>query len=121
MKALKYACPKCSNKQYEVGQFRAAGGLWSKIFDIQSRKFTTVTCDRCKYTEIYKANSKMLGNIFDFFRQLSQLLSRGSYSGPSLNARNRRIQYSIIQPELISQNTLVCIQWIRNRQEERPY
>ncbi len=39
----------------------------TKIFDIQSARFTTVTCSQCKYTEIYKAKSNMLGNIFDFF------------------------------------------------------
>jgi predicted nucleic-acid-binding Zn-ribbon protein len=33
---------------------------------VQHRKFTTVTCDRCKYTEMYKADSSALGNIFDF-------------------------------------------------------
>jgi len=50
-----------------VAEFRAAGGFWSKIFDVQGSRFTTVTCSRCRYTEIYKADSSMLGNIFDFF------------------------------------------------------
>jgi predicted nucleic-acid-binding Zn-ribbon protein len=36
----------------------------SKLFDVQSRKLTTVTRTRCKYTEIYKAESGALGNIF---------------------------------------------------------
>jgi len=67
MEQLNYTCPKCSNTQYEIGQLRAAGGFWSKIFDVQSRHFSTVTCGRCRYTEIYKAKSSMLGNIFDFF------------------------------------------------------
>jgi predicted nucleic-acid-binding Zn-ribbon protein len=67
MERLNYRCPKCSNTQYEIGEFRAAGGFWTKIFDVQSRRFTTVTCARCKYTEIFKAKSSMLGNIFDFF------------------------------------------------------
>ena len=62
-----YRCPKCKNNQYETGVFRATGGFWSKIFDIQSKKFTTVTCTICRYTEIYQADSSMLGNIFDFF------------------------------------------------------
>ena len=67
MNALNYRCPKCDNGQYETDEFRAAGGFLSKIFDVQSKKFTTVTCTRCKYTEIYKADSSMLGNIFDLF------------------------------------------------------
>ena len=67
MAQLKYKCPKCSNTDYEVGEFRATGGFLTKIFDIQSKRFTTVSCTRCRYTEIYKADSSMLGNIFDFF------------------------------------------------------
>lgn len=62
-----FQCVKCSNGEYETSEFRATGGFLSKIFDVQSRKFTTVTCTRCKYTEIYKADSSALGNIFDFF------------------------------------------------------
>ena len=67
MDRLNYTCPKCSNIEYEIGEFRAAGGFWTKIFDVQSRRFTTVTCSRCKYKEIFKAKSSMLGNVFDFF------------------------------------------------------
>ena len=62
-----YVCPKCGNTQYETDEFRATGGFLSKVFDVQSKRFTTVTCTRCKYTEIYKASSSMLGNIFDLF------------------------------------------------------
>ena len=67
MEQLNYTCPKCRNTQYEVGEFRATGGFLSKIFDIQSKRFTTVTCARCRYTEIYRTSSSMLGNVFDFF------------------------------------------------------
>ena len=62
-----YTCPKCNNPQYETGEFRATGGFLTKIFDIQSKRFTTVTCTQCKYTEIYKTDSSTLRNIFDFF------------------------------------------------------
>ena len=67
MEGLRYRCPKCSGTQYEVGEFRATGGFLTKLFDIQSKRFSTVTCTRCKFTEIYQADSSMLGNIFDFF------------------------------------------------------
>ena len=67
MQTLDYKCPKCSHTQYEVGEFRATGGFLTKVLDVQSKKFTTVTCTNCKYTEIYKASSSMLGNIFDLF------------------------------------------------------
>ena len=64
---LNYTCPKCGNRTYSTDQFRATGSYLAKVFDIQSKRFTTVTCDRCTYTEIYKADSSMLGNVFDFF------------------------------------------------------
>ena len=67
MQNLNYTCPKCQNTQYEVAEFRAAGGMFGKIFDVQSKRFTTVTCTRCQYTEMYRASTSMLGNIFDFF------------------------------------------------------
>jgi len=67
MNRFDYKCPKCSNTDCEVGEFRATGGVLSKLFDVQNKRFTTVTCSRCKYTEIYQAPSSMLGNIFDFF------------------------------------------------------
>ena len=67
MQNLNFTCPKCKNGSYDVGEFRATGGFWTKIFDIQSKRFTTVICTRCHYTEIYRAESSMLGNIFDFF------------------------------------------------------
>jgi predicted nucleic-acid-binding Zn-ribbon protein len=67
MDRLNYICPKCSNSQCEISEMRTTGGFLSKVFDVQNRKFTTVTCTRCRYTEIYQADSSMLGNIFDFF------------------------------------------------------
>ena len=48
MVATNFHCAKCANQEYETSEFRATGGFLSKIFDIQSRKFTTVTCTRCK-------------------------------------------------------------------------
>jgi len=64
---LNYKCPKCSNTQYDTGEIRATTGFWGKIFNVQSGRFTTVTCTKCKYTEMFKAESSMLGNIFDMF------------------------------------------------------
>ncbi|MBN2413516.1 zinc ribbon domain-containing protein [candidate division KSB1 bacterium] len=67
MRNLNYICPKCKNNQCEIGEIRTTGGVLSKIFDVQNKKFTSVTCSRCRYTEFYKADSSTLGNIFDFF------------------------------------------------------
>ena len=61
-----WQCVKCGNTHYETSQFAATGGGFSKMFDVQNKKFTTVTCSRCKYTELYQAETSMLGNLFDF-------------------------------------------------------
>ena len=67
MQTFSYKCPKCTNNSYELGEIRAAGGFWSKIFDVQGKKYTTVTCQRCKYTEFYLGDTRTLENVFDFF------------------------------------------------------
>lgn len=67
MSKLNFVCPKCGNTEYETGELHATSGGLSKLLDIQNKKFTHVTCTRCKYTEFYKADSSALGNIFDLF------------------------------------------------------
>ena len=67
MKNLPFQCSKCGNRGYEVGEMRAAGGFWSKIFDVQGARYTSVTCKGCRHTDFYKADSSLLGNIFDLF------------------------------------------------------
>jgi len=67
MQHNQWLCPKCGNREFETDQFADAGGFFSKVFDVQNKKFTTVTCTQCKYTEIYKTDTSTLGNIFDFF------------------------------------------------------
>ncbi|WP_042275168.1 zinc ribbon domain-containing protein [[Clostridium] dakarense] len=62
-----WSCPKCSCNTYQVDEFNATGGGLEKLFDIQSKKFTTVTCTKCKFTELYKASSSDLENIMDWF------------------------------------------------------
>ena len=64
---LNYKCSKCSNRTYTMGQMRATGGILSKIFDVQTEKYTSITCEKCKHTEFYKASTKAMSNIFDFF------------------------------------------------------
>jgi uncharacterized protein len=64
---LNYVCPKCGSRKYELDEIRTTGGGLSKLFDVQNKKFTVVSCEKCKYSELYKANTSMLGNIFDLF------------------------------------------------------
>ncbi len=61
-----YLCPKCGNNAFESSEMRATGGFFTKVFNVQSKRFTTVSCTRCRYTELYKTDSSTLGNIFDF-------------------------------------------------------
>lgn len=67
MEHLNYKCPKCQNRSFKTGEVRATGGVWSKIFDVQNQKFTTVSCERCTYTEFYKTKTSAISNIFDLF------------------------------------------------------
>ena len=70
MESVKYGCPRCGHDKYEAGEMRAAGGFWSKIFDVQARRFATLTCARCRHTELYEAKDRgSLENVFDFFTQ----------------------------------------------------
>ncbi|MEN1681621.1 MAG: zinc ribbon domain-containing protein [Planctomycetota bacterium] len=62
-----WVCPKCGNQAYETDEFRATGGPLAKLFDVQNKKFATVTCTRCTYTEVYRSSTSTLGNVFDFF------------------------------------------------------
>ena len=66
MNTAKYVCVKCGSTQFETDEFRATGGRFAKVFDVQNKKFTTITCARCSYTELYKGTTSQLGNIFDF-------------------------------------------------------
>jgi predicted nucleic-acid-binding Zn-ribbon protein len=65
--SLNYRCPKCSNTACDIGEMRATGGFWSKIFDVQGSRYSAVTCSNCKYTEFFKAPTNLMGNIFDLF------------------------------------------------------
>lgn len=67
MEKKQYVCPKCGGLQYEVDEMRTTGGIFAKIFDVQNKKFTTISCVHCGYTELYKRKSSTLGNVVDFF------------------------------------------------------
>ena len=66
-KQSNYQCPKCSNIACEIGEIRTTGSFWTKFFNIQNKRFTTVTCAQCKYTELYQSTTSKKENIFDFF------------------------------------------------------
>ena len=47
-----FVCEKCGCTEYVSDQFQATGGNFSKIFDVQNKKFITISCARCGYTEL---------------------------------------------------------------------
>ena len=47
-----YVCPKCGCTSFEHVQFQATGGNFAKIFDIQNKRFVTISCAQCGYTEL---------------------------------------------------------------------
>ena len=67
MEHRNYKCPKCGHRNYQIDQMQATGGTFSKLFNIQNKSFTSVTCEKCTYTEFYKTQTSRISNIFDFF------------------------------------------------------
>ena len=67
MQHERWQCPKCRHREFETNQFRAAGGRFAKVFNVDNRRFTTLSCERCHYTELYRADSSTLMNVLDFF------------------------------------------------------
>ena len=66
MEGKQYVCPKCGCQSYESDQFQATGGNSAKILDIQNKKFTTISCTNCGYTELYKRVNDRGMDILDF-------------------------------------------------------
>ncbi len=64
-----FKCPKCKWHEYTEGEMRATGSLLTKIFNVQNRKFLTLSCDQCGYTEFYNKKGKNFTaeNVIDFF------------------------------------------------------
>ena len=61
MEQQMYQCPKCGNTSYETDQFQATGGNFAKFFDVQNKKFITIS-----YTEIYRNQTSTGWNVLDF-------------------------------------------------------
>ncbi len=66
MEQKQYVCPKCGNRSYESDQFQATGGNFAKVFDIQNKRFVTISCTECGFTELYKKTSSSGWNVLDF-------------------------------------------------------
>ena len=66
MEMKQYVCPKCGCQSYESDQFQATGGNFAKLFDIQNKRFITISCTNCGYTELYKNINDGGMDILDF-------------------------------------------------------
>lgn len=66
MEKKQYTCPKCGCNDYINDEFQATGGNFAKIFDVQNKKFITISCARCGYTELYRGQTTSGWNILDF-------------------------------------------------------
>jgi predicted nucleic-acid-binding Zn-ribbon protein len=67
MSAASYSCAKCSGTQYQTGEIRTTGSGLSRFLNIQNNKFSTVSCNACGYTEVYRRAGGGFGNVVDFF------------------------------------------------------
>ena len=67
MNKQKYSCIKCGNWKADLDEIRTTGSGLSKLFNIQNRKFTTVSCSKCGFTELYRnGSSSGASNVLDF-------------------------------------------------------
>lgn len=67
MEKQQYHCPKCGCTEFQHDQFQATGGMAAKLFDIQNKRFITISCRQCGYTELYRQETSDGENILDFF------------------------------------------------------
>ncbi|WP_066870459.1 zinc ribbon domain-containing protein [Clostridium mediterraneense] len=65
MNKRQFVCPKCNHTEYESDQFQATGGNLSKVFNVQNKKFITISCKNCGFTELYKGTTSTGMNILD--------------------------------------------------------
>lgn len=67
MEKKTWYCPKCNSMKYEEDRVTMTGTGFSRFLNVQNRKFLTVTCMNCKYTELFKGEMKAWENVLDFF------------------------------------------------------
>lgn len=60
-------CIKCGSTDADQKEVSMTGSGLSKMLDVQSNKFTVVSCKNCGYSEFYNQNASKTSNILDFF------------------------------------------------------
>jgi len=62
-----YTCPKCGGRKADIDEIRTTGSGFTKLFNIQNRRFTAVVCAQCGFTEFYSGRkSSGVSNVLDF-------------------------------------------------------
>ena len=61
-----YVSPKCGHNRYIADRFQATGGSFARIFDVQNKRFITISCAACGYTELYRKQISAGLVILDF-------------------------------------------------------
>lgn len=68
--AQKFTCPKCNKTGGVTDKFAATGTGFARFFDVQNKRFITVSCSNCGYTEVYNErvlkNKTDMGDVLDF-------------------------------------------------------
>lgn len=64
---LNRGCIKCNCTDVIQKQVAMTSGGLGRMLDIQSNKFTAVSCTRCGYTEFYRTNGSRGMDILDLF------------------------------------------------------
>ena len=67
MEQRQFVCAKCGCRTFESDQFQATGGSFARMFDVQNKRFVTISCTQCGYTELYKNRTDGAMNVLDFF------------------------------------------------------
>lgn len=66
MEKRQFECAKCGSHSFVHDQFQATGGNFAKMFDVQNKKFVSVSCNQCGYTELYKRETSTGWDVLDF-------------------------------------------------------
>lgn len=60
-----WRCSKCEHDKAELGESRQSLVAATPLPENEGR-YTTVTCERCGFTEFYRAKANFLMALFDF-------------------------------------------------------
>ena len=60
-------CLKCGHTEVTTDTISTTGSGLSKMFDIQTKQFTVVSCTNCGYSELYRDVGSRGGDFVDVF------------------------------------------------------